>query len=469
MKTSMAENEVNPSSIDNIPYEILNQIVSLIPLKEAVKTIILSSSWKHIWTPIQAILNIDNYDRITSHESGQRMNHFISTFLNTYESSYQMLNISLAKPKGGVGQETLFLKAIKGVEKELYITFHDQQNPKLPFSLPIQLSLCDKNDNFCYLKTLHLRSITSHAGSFLPELFSGCRNLETLSLERCNWLQDIELKAHDSLLQKFVVLDCEKMASVTISLAPNLKCFVYRGTLVKIVVKEVPKLCDVTLNFKGVCEVSDFESCEDDLVLLLASLKDIEVLTLSGWFLEWLCTRGVAFDDFEFKFNKLKELSWMDGCMTKQKRDSLACFLSLTPSLENLFIKIDEKWSTIQNPYFHQSWPQVWTVKSKDWQLEHLKMVKFFGFKIKEENENLVWLMDLLLKKAIVIKKMSVIEPESKVSWWVAKVPQTHLKKMASTTTTSSCYSSRSSLILSLNHKCCFQLTPVNDNKKLML
>ncbi|KAI3706610.1 hypothetical protein L6452_24478 [Arctium lappa] len=469
----MAENEENPgSSIDNIPYEILNQIISLIPLKEATRTIILSSSWKHLWTPLQVFLNI-NSDQTTSQQSGQQMNHFISSFLNTYQNSYQILNLSLIKPKGHVvgDQETLFLKAIKGVNKELYITFHGEiENPKV-FGLSIELSLCE-NDHFCSLKTLHLRSITSRAGSFLPALFSSCRNLETLSLEKCSGLQYIDLKAHDSLLKKFVVLDCEKMASVTISSAPKLKCFLYRGTLVKIVFKDVPNLCDVTLNLKGTFEVAgdhgDFDSCEDDLVPLLASLKDIEVLTLSGWLLEWLCTRETTFDDVDFKFDKLKDLSWIDGCMNEQKRDSLACFLSLTPSLENLFIKIDEKWSPLQSPHFHRSWPQIRTAKSqKDSHLEHLKMVKFFGFKIEEENQNLIWLMDFLLKKAITIKKMSVTTPENKVSWWVSKVPQSHLKKMASTT--SSCNSSKSPLILSLNHKCCFQLTAVNDNDKFML
>ena len=53
----MAKTELeNTVSIDSIPYEILYQIVSLIPLKEAVRTIILSSSWKHLWTPLPSVL-----------------------------------------------------------------------------------------------------------------------------------------------------------------------------------------------------------------------------------------------------------------------------------------------------------------------------------------------------------------------------------------------------------------------------
>ncbi|KAI3822640.1 hypothetical protein L1987_10235 [Smallanthus sonchifolius] len=300
----MTENKENPVSIDNIPSEILYQVVSLIPLKEAARTIILSSSWKHIWTPIQVLLNITT-DQITSQESGQQMNKIISSFLNTYVNSFQILNLSFLEPNS-VSKETLFMKAIKGVDKDLHISFFHEENPK-DFSQSIELPLCE-HDNFVSLKTLHLRSITGMAGSFLPVLFSGCRNLETLSLEKCKGLQDVDLKAHD-LLHNFVILDCENMKNVNVSSAPNLKSFLYRGTLAKIELKEVPKLCDVTLNLKGTTALSEFD-CED-IVSLLDSLKDVEVLTLSGWLLEWLYTRGVTFDEPKLRFDKLKELSWI--------------------------------------------------------------------------------------------------------------------------------------------------------------
>ncbi|XP_023739426.1 F-box protein At2g39490 [Lactuca sativa] len=459
----MAENKENHISIDNIPYEILYQIVSLIPLKEAARTIILSSSWKHLWAPVQVFVNMD-FDRITTQESGQQMNQLISSFLNTYETSYQILNLSFLEPKT-VSEETLFFKAIKGVDKELHICFNGET--PTDFGLTIELPLC-KNAHFCSLKTLHLRSITSLAGSFLPELFSSCWNLETLTLEKCSGLQNIDLKAH-GFLQKFVVLDCENMENVTILSAPNLKSFCYRGTLVKTELEDVPALCDVTLDFKGSTALRDHSEFDsEDIVSLLASLKDVEVLTVSGWLLEWLCTRGVIFDDFDFMFNELKELSWIDCCMNKQKRDSLVCFLSITPSLENLFIKIDKKWSTKPCSHFHQSCPQAWTneaTTSSDWNLKHMKVVKFLGFKIEEQNRMLVSLIDVLLKKAIVMKKMSVTEPENKLSWSVAKVPRSHLNKMEKASTTT-CHPSKSSLLLSsLDNNCCFRLTPTSENE----
>lgn len=126
--------------------------------------------------------------------------------------------------------------------------------------------------------------------------------------------------------------------------------------------------------------------------------------------------------------------------------------------------QIDEKQYTMPaSDHFYQSWPWVWTDKLNQFQLKHLKRVKFFGFKIEEEDQMLVSLMDLVLKRAMVVKEMSVTEPTAtKLSWRVAKIPQSHLNKMKSSSTRS-CYNS-SNLILFMSNECCFQLTPVYAN-----
>lgn len=43
----------------NLPYDLLQVIVSLIPFKEAIKTSILSTTWKRIWTPCEMNLEFD--------------------------------------------------------------------------------------------------------------------------------------------------------------------------------------------------------------------------------------------------------------------------------------------------------------------------------------------------------------------------------------------------------------------------
>ena len=53
-----------------------------------------------------------------------------------------------------------------------------------------------------------------------------------------------------------------------------------------------------------------------------------------------LCLAGVIFNKLDFQFNKLKELWWKGSSMDREKRDSMSCFLKITPSLERLCIDV---------------------------------------------------------------------------------------------------------------------------------
>ncbi|KAK2976569.1 hypothetical protein RJ640_024190, partial [Escallonia rubra] len=409
-----------PDLVSSLPNEIVQLIVSLIPLKDAIRTRALSTVWRSILAPLHVNLDYDSYG-ITLHEANEELNQIICTFSKSYQSP-QLLKITL-----GSRRDDVFLLAIKGVDKELHLDFFEEKRAITDFSLVLE-SCCQpiESTSFLSLKTLHLRSVTYLAESFVSSLFSNCPVLETLKLEKCTGLQTIDLKANDCF-QKFVVLDCANTASINLC-APSLKSFWYRGVLPTIQLQNTPCLVDVILDLKDGLGHNKFD-CED-VLSLVASIKDIEILTLSGWLLEWLCAAGVIFGKLDFKFNKLKELWWMDCLMNKDKRDSLVCFLNMTTSLEKLYVNMDQRCSPVPCPYFHQHWhePHLWmdyaTVKSNTSQLNHLKIVTVVGF-TKEEDELL--LMDLLLHKAIALRKMTVKSPEDE-SWSVSKVPKSQLK-----------------------------------------
>ncbi|WRX23215.1 hypothetical protein QQP08_015702 [Theobroma cacao] len=129
-------------------------------------------------------------------------------------------------------------------------------------------------------------------------------------------------------------------------------------------------LVEVMLDLRNGSGPSEFD-CED-VLSLLASLKDIEVLRVSGWLLEIDPNRG-----------------------------PLPC------------------------PYFHHYWhePHLWmdytSVMSNTSQLENLKVVEFMGY-TNEEDQSL--LIDLLLKKACLLESVTVTSPQHH-SWKVAKIP----------------------------------------------
>ncbi|KAI8560442.1 hypothetical protein RHMOL_Rhmol04G0255600 [Rhododendron molle] len=450
------EEERIETTMSNLPPEILRQIVSLIPLKEAVRTSTLSTSWKGLWTPFQVKFNSDP-NQITSHtddEASKKINPIVG-LLSKSSSSPELWRFSLQMEKT---QKPLFFSAAKGGGggEELHLDFLAKKN-EVQSNFNLVFDPTPGISNFSSIKTLHLVSVNTIAEDLVSTLFSSCRFLERLKLEKCSGIQSIDIKASDSL-KSFQVVVCEELESIAIS-APNLKSLWYRGALPLIQINGCPNLVDVVLDLREGFGRSEFD-CED-VLNLLSSLKDAEILKISGWLLEWLCAAGVVFERLQFRFNKLKELSWFDALMNQRKRDSLACFLHMSPHLEILFVKIDQNLSSIPCPYFHQYWhePHLWmdyeTVMSQACQLQHLKLIQLEGF-TNEEDDQLMMLMNLLLRQSVALKSMTVISPE-KESRRVTKIPKSQLKQ------TSACNPKRT-VISSPNEDYCFGLIEDGNN-----
>ncbi|XP_058210321.1 F-box protein At2g39490-like [Rhododendron vialii] len=426
--TESMEEETIETTMSNLPPEILRQIVSLFSLKEAVRTSTLSTSWKTLWTPFQVEFDSDpnQITGDTDDEASKKINQIVG-LLSKPSSSPELWRFSLQTEKT---QRPLFFSAAKGGGggEELHLDFLAKEN-EIQRNFKLVYDPTPRISNLSSIKTLHLVSVNKIAEDLVSTLFSSCRFLESLKLEKCSGIQSIDIKASDSL-KSFEVVGCEDLESIAIS-APNLKSLWYRGALPLIQINGCLNLVDVVLDLREGFGRSEFD-CED-VLNLLSSLKDVEILKISGWLLEWLFAAGVVFERLQFRFNKLKELSWFDALMNQTKRDSLACFLHISPHLEILFVKIDQNLSSISCPYFHQYWhePHLWmdyeTVMSHACQLEHLKIIQLEGF-TNEEDDQLMMLMNLLLRQSVALKSMTVISPE-KESRRVRKIPKGQLKQ----------------------------------------
>ncbi|XP_059667781.1 F-box protein At5g03100-like [Cornus florida] len=442
--------------ISNLPLEIQQQIFSFITLKEAVRTSILSTAWKSLWTPFEVDLGSDS-NQTTNHEACEKLTQAMAMFLRSWNGPERWkFSLSIHDRE----DDDLIFSAIKGAEKEVHLDFSGRKQLTSNFSLilepsgPISLNQPIDTSRFSSLGTLHLRSVNHLAKNLVSDFFSNCLLLESLKVEKCNGLQSINIKANHCL-QSFIIEDCPDMESVTLS-AYNLKSFWYRGVLPQIHLKNTAHLVDVILDLRGGLGLNEFD-CED-VVDLLASIKDIESLTISGWLLEWLCAAGVIYGKLEFKFNKLKELCWIGSSMDGAKRNSLACFLNISPFLEKLIVNVDKSCISIPCPFFHQFWHEPHLCMDcetnyKASQLKQLKIVKLAGF-TSEDDQFL--LIDFLLKKAAYLGSMIVTSPENQ-SWRIFKIPQSQLKQ------TVRCYSKQVG-ISSANNDCFFGLTEVDNN-----
>lgn len=275
--------------ISSLPLELQQYITSFLPLKEAIRTCSLSTNWRNIWKPIQVSLNFDS--NLESCEASREIQEVIGTILRSYEYPKQWKiycdhsNKDIPKLKN----ELVFL-ATKGVDRELYIEFFDQQKSKSVFNLKLESTclfnvydnmISSQAVNFSVLKTLCLRSVTSHHLNYVSALFSNCNLLESLKLEKCRGLDCLDIET--SSLHCLIVEDCTDISSMKI-LAPNLQLFKYRGSLSQIKLSKTSNLVDVILNLKDGPGLEEFD-CEE-ILNFLASLKEVETLTVSGWILE---------------------------------------------------------------------------------------------------------------------------------------------------------------------------------------
>ncbi|XP_022897240.1 F-box protein At2g39490 isoform X2 [Olea europaea var. sylvestris] len=412
--------EERPDLISNLPEGILQLIISMIPFKEAIQKIILSTEWRSLMNPLQVNLEFD-WIQSTNIESREKIKKSIGSFLKSCENSPQTLKLYLQSTEGN--DDKLFGICAKGSHGEFHLDFSVQKK-KVPYNFDLILE--PEFSSFSSIRKLHLRSVSHFVGNLVVDLFAGCQFLETLSLEKCVGLQNINIRSHYSL-KKLVIVDCPNIISITLS-APNLESFSYQGVLSIIQLNYIQHLVDFTLNLRDGLGHNNFES--EDVISLISSLRSVEILTISGWFIELLCSAGVIFERLGFLFDKLKELYIIDPKISQKTRNSFACFLNITPFLEKLFVEVDEKSSPVECPFIYQYWHEPHlcmdyaTVKCTASQLKYLKFIKLIGFKSESDH---ILLMDLLLHKAVNLKQM-ILTSSDRDSWTVAKIPQTQLK-----------------------------------------
>ncbi|EXB67888.1 F-box protein [Morus notabilis] len=344
--------------MSDLPCEILRHIISFLPLKEAVRsTSVLSTTWRQLLAPLSVNLE-PNTKGIAN------IQQVLGRFLRSYVSHERLKLISFRAAGDDDGEDLkddvgLIAMATKGVEKELHLHFMENSRKSRTidhgFHLKMQQTLVLGNvQSFSSLKTLHLRSVDHHATRLVSDLFACCRRLESLTLEKCGGLEDLHVEGCNSL-QSLTILDCGDIVSITIC-ARNLKSFSYRGVLPRMQLQSASDLVEANLDFRYGVGGNEFDL--EEVLCLLDSLKEVQILTLCGWLLE-----------------------------------------------------MDQSFSSFPCPFFHQHWhePHLWMdyemVKSNTSQLKHLKIFELSGF---SSDDSELLLMELLLNKAVVLESMIV-------------------------------------------------------------
>lgn len=243
-----------------MPNDILDQILSLLPLKEAVATSVLSSKWRYVWTSC-LVLDFDfekNMKPLThcSHYQDQDFeDKECWRYVNWVDSVVKMhTGPTIEKFRVCFPLDLSFTPfidrwvqfALKKWVQDLVLDFSAQSHKLL--HLGNGFSKASGFSKFRALKNLSLNSIGVTRGD-IGFVLSTCPCLEKLKVSNCRNLTSVTIVgSHFALKLKSLAIECwHSMDSIEI-LDANIVSFSYSGNPLKLVLSNVPLLVVVSIS-----------------------------------------------------------------------------------------------------------------------------------------------------------------------------------------------------------------------------
>lgn len=188
--------------ISELPDALLLKILSYLPTKKVVTTMVLSKRWKYLYTFVPTL----EYDH-NSYQDGEdrSFSRFVYCSLLLHEAPVlRVLSIVLGQNTGAIDIGVFVRTAIKRHARHLMIEIDDTCSAETinPVMLPTSLYtgctmlvslwvnnvvLMDLSStvSFPSLKTLFLKSVKYPNNEFVPKILAGCPVLENLFVDRC--------------------------------------------------------------------------------------------------------------------------------------------------------------------------------------------------------------------------------------------------------------------------------------------
>lgn len=351
-----------PDLISDLPQSIIETILIQLPIRDAVRTSILSRKWRYKWSTItQLVFDEKCYPNSTDREVVQKsVVEFITRLLFLHQGpihKFQIVNTSL-QTCPAINQWILFLS--RNDLKDLDLELGEGEFFRMPscfFSCEkltrLELSRCElyppaSFKGFSYLKCLNLHQVLISPEA-IESLISSCPLLENLSLS---------------------YFDC---LALTVR-APNLKYLCLEGEFKEICLVDTPLLVELSVAMYMTDEHME-QSSTCNFVKFLGGVPNLERLVGLIDFTKYLSI-GNDLGHLAIKYNNLETIE-MYQVSFEDMKEILVVFRLITssPNLKELHISGS---SNISNaPYAGYAGLDFWEKECpSDSILGQLKLVK---------------------------------------------------------------------------------------------
>ncbi|CAL5046535.1 unnamed protein product [Urochloa decumbens] len=313
--------------LDELPEDVMEMVFSKLQFNEMVRTSVLSSKWRHMWT-VSSKLSLDCMTICGRRRYFCNKQKFTQKFIDGVNTVLRQLcgkNLALdLAPAQFIGFKDRYSFPI-----ELFDSASLSRIQHIQLSC-ISLKPCSPFRGFPNLKKLDLH-LFDVCGMDLDEMLSGCANLEWLSLIRC-CVDDDVLKVKQPLphLLYLRVAHC-RITKVELR-ADNLKTFVYHGRQLPIYLGQVNQL--ETAELRIYCSTLEYV-----LTVLPDVLLGVQNITLRAY----LPLQMPSLLENIGNFSQLRflQLLLFISCSETDNILSLVSFLRAAPMIEELVMHFD--------------------------------------------------------------------------------------------------------------------------------
>ncbi|KAG5051623.1 hypothetical protein AAZX31_02G120300 [Glycine max] len=269
---------MGPDLISDLPQSIIESILVQLPIRDAVRTSILSSKWRYKWASITQLVFDDkcvpfSNDREAVEKSVVK---FITRVLFLHQGPIHKFQITNSKLQScpEIDQWILFLS--RNDIKELVMELGEGEFFRIPSNLfncgkltRLELSRCELDPPHSFKGFAGLRSLNLHQVLISPDA------VESL-ISRCPLLESLSLAYFDNL-------------ALTIC-APNLKYLYLEGEFKDICLEDTPLLVEISIAMYMTDDIAEHfeQSSNCNFVKFLGGVPNLEKLVGLIYFTKYL-------------------------------------------------------------------------------------------------------------------------------------------------------------------------------------